>query len=352
MARARRTSAALVVPLALAHLACRGRHRPELPDAAVTASASPDAGAPSVPTPPSPPPAAWCFTARALADVRALDARGDVWSVRGAQLTDETHQTTVTLASEIPCFERGLWAMEFQRDGSAFLLADSRFYVRPDARAAFSVTPLCTDVKGAPWSRRSAGGWSFVSHRNAAIEPTLMLTRVPAADVGWFAVTGLDPSTHSAVLDGNDAFLALSQGEHLMFVDRANVVAGAVLDARNDTFDGLTRSAAGIVAWHDEGTRRVVVFSEAAAGPFTRVEGARPSQSPARAVLRIDLARFVAVTDREVQLSNDRGAHFHTVLTLPPDADAHALERPSLGWLGGSTLSLAVRGGVASERCP
>ncbi len=284
--------------------------------------------------------------------MRAIDTRGVVWSVRGGRLTDESRDVTVTLPDEIPCREGHRWAMEFARDGAAFLVADSRFYVRPTERGAWAVTPLCTDVEGAPWSRRAAGGWSFVSHRSAAVEPTLMLTRIPAADMGWFAITGLDATTTAVVLDTNDSFLTLSQGDHLVFVDRVNTVAGAVIAAQGDRFDGLTRTAAGLVAWRDDGERRVMVFSESPSGPFTRVEGRRPSGPPARAVMRVDLARFVAVSDAAVQLSTDRGERFDTVLALPPSDAGADLSRPSIGWLQGHRLSIATRGGVASETCP
>lgn len=288
-----------------------------------------------------------------LADVRAIDTHGAVWSVRGARLTDETHAVTTTLPDEIPCVARGFWSMEFARDGAAYLMADGRFYVRPTERAGFSVTPLCSDVKGAPWSRRAAGGWSFVSHRSDAVEPTLMLSRAVAGDTGWYAITGLDASTHAAVLDPSDSFLTLAEGDHLVFVDRVNTVAGAVIAGQSDRFDGLTRTAAGIVAWRDDPDgRRLIVYSESASGPFTRVEGRRPAGPPAQAVMRVDLTRFVAVRDTSVELSNDRGARFETVLSLPSNEAGITLARPVLGWLPGHRLAVAGVGGIASETPP
>jgi hypothetical protein len=347
--------ASALLPLALALAACRERRAVAPPHDAPPPIALADRAVAEAPTParPSAPPPSWCWRPRPLADVRAIDARGSVWSVRGARLTDETHHVTVALPDEIPCLDRALWSMEFARDGAAFLVAAGRFYVRPGERAGFSVTPLCSDVKGAPWSRRAAGGWSFVSHRSATVEPTLMLSRAAAGDTGWYAITGLDASTRAVVLDANDSFLALAEGEHVVFVDRVNTVAGAVIAAKGERFDGLSRTAAGLVAWRDDPDgRRVMVFSESASGPFTRVEGRRPAGPSAAAVLRVDLARFVAVSDHSVELSTDRGARFENVLSLPVDEAGITLARPSVGWLPGHRLAVAGVGGVASETCP
>jgi hypothetical protein len=353
--------ASLLLSLAVALMACRGR-RPTPPTEDVSSLrnvadhpvAQPEtADASPAPTTPPTPAAPWCWRPKPLVDVRAIDTHGAVWSVRRRLLTDETHAVTTTLPDEIPCLAGGLWSMEFARDGAAFLMADGRFYVRPGERAGFSVTPLCSDVKGAPWSRRTAGGWSFVSHRTASVEPTLMLSRAPAGDTGWYAITGLDGSTHAVVLDASDSFLSLAEGEHLIFVDRVNTVAGAVLTAQGDRFDGLTRTAAGLTAWRDDPHgRRVIVFSESPAGPFTRVEGSRPDGPPALAVMRVDLARFVAVRDTAVEVSDDRGAHFTSVLALPSNEAGITLARPSIGWLPGHRLAVAGVGGVASETCP
>ncbi len=342
--------------LALCAVACRVRHggaaspSDDRPPPARDVSRAVEAPAPASP---APVPAAWCWRARPRADVRAIDARGAVWSVRAGRVTDESRGVIEALPGEIPCQQRGAWAMEFAR-GAAFLVADSRLYVRAPGAAGFAVTPLCSDVTGAPWSQRAAGGWSFVSHRGAPVEPTLMLTRAPAGDTGWFAVTGLDDTTRAAVLDASDSFVALSGGGHLVFVDRVNTVAGAVFAAQDERFDGLTRTAAGIVAWRDDPHgARALVFAESAAGPFTRVDGRRPEGPPARAVLRVDLARFVAVTDASVELSTDRGARFERVLSVAADdgGDGSPLARPSVGWLAGQRLAVAAVGGVASESC-
>lgn len=350
--------ASTILAFALALSACRSR-RTNTPIADAS-NASPAADhtaagdAPTVAPTPSPVPVApWGWRATTLADVRAIDAHGAVWSVHGARLTDETHAVTTTLPDEIPCVARGFWSMEFARDGVAYLMADGRFYVRPAERAGFSVTPLCSDVRGAPWSHRAAGGWSFVSHRSDAAEPTLMLSRAVAGGTGWFAITGLDASTRAVVLDPNESFLSLAEGQHLVFVDRVNTVAGAVIAGRSDRFDGLTRTAAGIVAWRDDpGGRRLIVFSESASGPFTRVEGRRPAGPPAEAVMRVDLTRFVAVRDTSVELSNDRGERFETVLSLPSNEAGITLARPALGWLPGHRLAVAGVGGIASETPP
>jgi hypothetical protein len=344
---------AIVRALALAPLAlaCRTRHVVALDDGPVPLheTAVVDAAARAAPAAPAP---AWCWRARPRVDVRAIDAHGAVWSVRDDRVTDETHALTAPLPDEIPCQMGGVWALEFARDGAAFLVADGRFYVRGGESVGFSVTPLCSDVRGAPWSRRAAGGWSFVSHRSGAVEPTLMLSRAPAGDVGWFAITGMDATTRAVVLDGSDSYLALSEGEHLVFVDRVNTVAGGVIAGQGERFDGLTRTAAGITAWRDDPDgSRVIVFTEAAMGPYTRVTGRRPPGPPASAVMRVDLARFVAVAGERVELSVDRGARFETVLALPSDESGLQLGRPSIGWLPGHRLAVAGVGGVAAESC-
>lgn len=333
---------------------CRARRTPTDADVAArdatpdaSSAATPDAASPPAP---APPPRAWCWRPLPRVDLRGLDAQGNVWSLAGTRLTDETAGRTVTLETEIPCILPGAWAMDFARDGSAFLLADSRFYVRGDAAMGFAVTPLCTDLGGAPWARRRGGaGWSFVSHRSRSVEPTLMLSRAPSGGTGWYAITGMDNTTRAAVLDASESYVSLSAGDHLIFVDRVNTVAGEVMAGQSERFDGLTRSAAGITAHRDDPDgRRTIVYTEAAAGPYTRASATRPPGPPARLVVRVDLARFVAVTDSAVELSGDRGATWRRVYQRPEGA---TLERPQVGWAPGHHLAVATRDGLAVDGC-
>lgn len=292
-------------------------------------------------------PKPWCWRALPRADVRAIDAQGAVWSVVGQRLTKELTGQTWRLGEEIPCLLRGAWAMEFARDGSAFLLADSRFHVRSGEETGFAVTPLCTDLQGAPWSRRADGvGWAFVSHRSRAVEPTLMFSHAPGGGTGWYAVTGMDGSTRAVVLDAAGSMITLTGEGHLVFVDRVNVVAGEVMAVQRERFDGLTRTAAGVTAFRDDlNGRRVIVYTERVSGPYVRTEGRRPSGSTARRVFRLDLARFLAVTEQTLELSEDRGVTWVQVY------EGTALERPQMGWLPGHHPAVATRDGIASDDC-
>lgn len=341
--------------LLLALTGCRPRATSR-DDARATASDAPaptaDASAVAAvaPAPPAPPARPWCWRPLPRVDLRAIDAQGALWSLAGSRLTDESTGAAQALEQEIPCILPGAWAMEFARDGGGFLLADSRFYVRADARAGFAVTPLCSDLGGAPWSRRAAGqGWSFVSHRSRTIEPTLMLSRIPSGGTGWYAVTGMDDTTRAAVLGPDESLVTLSGGDHLIFVDRVNTVAGEVIAAQGERFDGLTRTGAGVTAFRDDTDGgRVIVYTEAAAGPYLRAAGRRPPGPPARSVVRLDLARFLAVTERSVELSADRGATWRRVFEAPAGV---GLERPQVGWLPGHHPAVAARDGVATDDC-
>ena len=294
-------------------------------------------------------PRAWCWRALPRVDLRAIDPQGGLWTLAGRRLTEASSGRTEVLAEEIPCILPGAWAMEFGRDGSAFLLADSRFHVRGGAGAGFAVTPLCTDLGGSPFARRAAGaGWSFVSHRSRAVEPTLMPSRSAGGGTGWYAVTGMDDATRAVVLGPDESLVTLAGGDRLIFVDRVNTVAGEVIAAQGERFDGITRSAAGVTAHRDDEGRRVVVYTEAAAGPYTRAAGPRPAGPRARTVVRVDLARFLAVSERTVELSDDRGATWRRVF----DAGAGVtLERPQVGWLVGHHLAVATRDGVVTDDC-
>ena len=229
---------------------------------------------------------------------------------------------------------------------AAFLVADSRFYVRASEAEGFAVTPLCTDLEGPAWARRAQGGWAFVTHRDRTVEPTLMLSRAPKGDTGWFAVTGLDGSTRAVALDESDSYAALAIGRHLIFVDRQNTVAGEVFAAQGAAFTTMSRTAAGVTVSRDDEGGRTVVFTESLTGAYARAVGTRPQGPAATEVFRVDLVRFLAVTPGGVELSTDRGATWQRVLERP------SLTRAHLGWLPGHRLALATPDGVASETCP
>lgn len=350
--------------LALALLACRSRasHPTESPAPDTThareppraPSSSPAQTPPNVPstTPPAEAAAAWCWQALPHADLRAIDRHESLWSVRGRRLEDETHRDVVELPEEVPCPTRGAWLMEFGEQGVAFALVDSRFYVRSSERVGFVVTPMCSDVSGAPWSPHEGAGFGFVVHTWEPAGPGLMLTRDGTGAMGWYAITALDRTMTAAVMDRHHSLLTLSSGGHLILVDQVNTVAGEVLATQSETFAGLTRTAAGIVAFRDaSATTRTLVFTEAVDGPFERVTGTRPPGGTTRAVYRVDPVRFVAVTDGGIELSLDRGEHFETVLAASALPSPSALARTAAGWLAGHVLAVATTEGVASERC-
>lgn len=349
--------------LALALFACRSRATPNespAPDAAharePSRSPSPAPATPPANVPPATPPtgagAAWCWQALPHVDLRAIDRHESLWSVRGRALENETHHDVMELPEEVPCPTRGAWQMEFGEQGSAFALVDSRFYVRSSERVGFAVTPMCSDVSGAPWSSHEGGGFGFVVHTWEPAGPGLMLTRDGTGSMGWYAITALDRTMTAAVMDRHHSLLTLSSGGHLILVDQVNTVAGEVLATQSETFAGLTRSAAGIVAFRDaSATTRTLVFTEAVDGPFERVTGTRPPGGATRAVYRVDPVRFVAVTEGGIELSLDRGEHFETVLPVSALPSPSALARTSAGWLAGHVLAVATTEGVASERC-
>ena len=53
----------------------------------------------------------------------------------------------------------------------------------------------------------------------------------------------------------------------------------------------------------------------------------------------------MAVTDRGVELSTDRGTHYTRVLDTPT-----ALERATFGWIDGAHPALATRTGIVSQK--
>jgi hypothetical protein len=123
-----------------------------------------------------------------------------------------------------------------------------------------------------------------------------------------------------------------------MLVDQVQTVAGEVLAADGGGFTTLSRSAAGVVAARDAaGQRRVMVTAPSLGERFERIESTRDQGAATNAVVVVDLARFVAVTDDAVELSVDHGRTFRTVLRLPPGgrwrrATGAPARGPAAGW--------------------
>lgn len=337
--RARAALAALLL------LSCRDRRRDltRAPDARVVAA---DAPAPQEP-PPRPAPA-WCWRAMHPVDVRAIDARGAVWAIEGRYLLDETRGVASDMPQELPCPRPARWALAFDADDRGYAVAAGRFYVRAGRSEPFRVTPLCTDVGGAPWSLMRNGGYGLVNAPPRGGR-AMLLTNDRTGAMGWFAVTAMEDSLTHAVLAGDRSVATLSAGGHLVVVDQTRIVAGEVLATRSELFAGLSRTPSGILAWRDASpTDRVLVMSDSLNGEFTRVESSHPA-ARTLGVFRLDLARLVAVTDQGIELSTDNGVRFSRV--LPRAIDARAGERAGAGWLPGRHPAVALPDGVATDDC-
>lgn len=308
--------------------------REEPPSAAVT-----DAGRP--PTEPSPAAAPWRWSPMARVDLRGADREGTVWSVVGETLLDETHEHATALPQELPCPLGGHYAMEFGPSGVGYLVVNGRFYVRPGAHLGWVVTPLCTDLQGAPWSYRREGGWALVAHTNPAAGPSMLLTQEPVGGHGWYAITAMDRTIRAAILEDDRTTLSLVNGGHLILVDQASVVAGEVLAGHGALFQGLSRTEAGVVAWRDEGPRRVLLTAPRVREAFTEVSGLAATPGPTRAVFRVDLARLLAVTPQGLERSDDQGLTWERALE-------GTLERPTFGYLPGRVPAVLCRDGVAT----
>lgn len=282
-------------------------------------------------------------------DLRTLDPRGGVWAIAGRYLLDETRAAASALPEELPCPTGPTFALAFETDGRAFAIAAGRFYVRAGRDDPFRVTPLCTNVGGAPFAASRDGGFLLVSTPPRGRERSLLITRDRTGAMGWFAVTGLDPTITEAVLEGDRSMAILSAGGHLVAVDQSRVVAGEVLATQGERFTGIRRTAAGLVAWRDDTpTQRVLVMADTVGGDFTRVAASHPA-ARTLAVFRLDLARVVALTDRGVELSTDNGEHFARVFDRPvPEAFA---SRSGAGWLPGRHPALALPDGIATDDC-
>lgn len=281
--------------------------------------------------------------------MRAIDTRGALWSVRGTHLINETDRSALELESDIPCPMSPVWALHFDDDDRGYALLAGRFYVRAGRNAPFRHTPLCTNVRGAPWSHLNNGGFGLVTTPPRAGGRSLLLTNDREGAMGWYAITALESSITDAVLDEDRSMATLSSGGHLVVVDQRRIVAGEVLATRSERFDGLRRTGAGVVAWRDVSpTLRAVVSAERLGGEFTRAEGAHPA-ARTLAVMRLDLARLVAITVEGVELSTDNGEHYARVLPRAvPDEDG---ARAAAGWLAERHAAVALPDGVATDDC-
>lgn len=290
----------------------------------------------------------------ARADLRAIDDEGHLWTVRGGSLARDDITLATPLASELPCPSPGAFSLEFHAGGAATAIVDGRFYVRAARTAPFVVTPICTDLAGAPSSPRLRGGWVVIANGWRSVGPGLLITREADVAFGWYAVTAIDRSITAGILDGHQSILSLVNEGHLILVDQQQTVAGEVLAAHGESFTTLSRAAAGVVAAHDAGgARRVLVTSRSLADAFVRIESRRDQSARTRAVVAVDLARFVAVTDASVELSVDGGHTFRTTLRREAtDGAAASLERPHVGRLRDGRLAVATRDGLALDRCP
>lgn len=281
--------------------------------------------------------------------MRALDAQGAVWSVRGTHLINETDRSALELQSDLPCPMTPVWALHFDDDDRGYALLSGRLYLRPRPNAPFRLTPLCTDVRGAPWSHLARGGFGLVTTPPRAGGRSLLLTNDRQGAMGWYAVTALEPSITDAVLDADRSMATLSSGGHLVVVDQRRIVAGEVLATRSERFAGLRRTSAGVIAWRDASpTRRVLVSADSLGGEFARAEGEHPA-SRTLAVMRLDLARVVALTDRGVELSVDNGERYERVLARAISDDDGA--RAGAGWLPDRHPAVALPDGVATDDC-
>jgi hypothetical protein len=94
-----------------------------------------------------------------------------------------------------------------------------------------------------------------------------------------------------------------------------------------------------MLAWRDEGPRRVLLAAANLREPWTEVSGSAAGGVPTQVVFRVDLARLLAVTAQGLELSDDGGATWTEVYV-------GALSRPTFGLLPGGVPAVLCRDGV------
>lgn len=311
------------------------------------------------PAPPPEPEPAWCFRPGERVDLRGIDRAGHVLAARGRELRDETAGGAVELLDPMtPCRWRGSY-FGTAADGRAMMVHQGRLYLRAALARRWTATPICTDAGGAPVApRTNANGWAVVARRGSG-EPGMLLTNESAGVFGWFALFAMDATLTDVVIEGDASFLALVSGGHMIVVDRTRTVAGAVLPAAHATFDGMTRTTHGVVAYRDLGPgSREMVVGDGVQATFRRVQCTRPAGGRTLRVFASSLGRMVAVTDRGVELARDPARGFVRVFdwsSIAQVADGgDRIDRASVtfGFLANGRPALAMPDGVVTADCP
>lgn len=301
--------------------------------------------------------APWCWQPRPLVEARAIGPEHHVWSLEAGVVTDETLGARYVLPDELPCPLPGPWRLGFSPNGGLYALAGGRFYVASGGAAAgarrFAVTPMCTTLEGVPFAARTTRGHAFVANTRRSAGPAMLLSNDPSGASGWFATYALDPTLQSVVVDGAQSVLSLTGAGRLVVVDQVQTVAGELLAAHEERFEGLDRGAERIAAWRrvDAG-HLTIVTATSLQGPWERISAAIDSPAPVRRLYAVDLARFVALTDEAVAVSTDHGAHFVTVLARPAlRTPPERVARGTTGFDAEGAWVIAFPDGEARARC-
>jgi hypothetical protein len=213
---------------------------------------------------------------------------------------------------------------------------------------------MCTDLEGEPWAaREDARGWAVIGRRFPHDDAALLMTEDPSARVGWYAVTALDATMTSVLVEGSGSMLSLSAGGHLVVVDRERHVAGEVIAATHALFGSMTRTGWGIVVARDvdASTREVVVGTDLQR-PFAREQRGRPAGASTARVFALQHGELLALTNRGVEWSAGPGHAFIEVVRHPAswsagDPGSHG----SFGWLDDGTPALVFPDGWARTNC-
>jgi hypothetical protein len=308
---------------------------------------------------PAPPPRAedlapWCFAPLPHAEARAFNRRGHSIAVRDESVRDETTGAVLVarLPSEIPCptFRNHL---AFDRDDNAALLLHGRLYVhRHDG--PWSVTPVCTDVGGEPWTARSGGGFIALGRRMAGRELAMLMTDDRDGAFGWYATTALDRTITSALLEPDGSLMALEAGGHAILVDRVRTVAGEIIPAADALWTSLAETPSGIAITRDDSPdAREIVRGVNIQSAFERERRARPAGTHTIRVALLEFGRMLAVTDRGVEWSSGPARPFVEVVRWP---NPIATDPPSaidvtVGWLTNGEIAIAIPDGAVSRSC-